>query len=96
MLPRPLPRAPAVWLGIIGGAAALDYWADRGEPDLDTISECCRQFVGKTPGGRHLFAAACIGVPWWFYDHIVSGLDGRIGSQGDPRDAPTPGGLTTT
>lgn len=71
MLPRPLPRASVVWLGIIGGAAALDIWADVGEPDADTISECCRTLIDKVPFGRQVFAASCVGVPLWFYRHIA-------------------------
>lgn len=68
---RPLPRAPIVWLGIIGGAAALDYWCDLGDPDSDTISECVRGLVTRTPGGKAAFTASCVLVPTWFYNHIL-------------------------
>lgn len=67
---RPLPGARAVWVGIIGGAAALDYWCDLGDPDQDTLSEHVRMLVDKHPAGRHLFAVSCVAVPAWFYRHI--------------------------
>jgi hypothetical protein len=75
MLPRPLPRAPMVWLGIIGGVgvpfAVLDVWADLGEPDGDTFTECGRVVLDKIPYGWELFGLACVGLPAWFYRHMT-------------------------
>jgi len=57
-LPRPLPRASAVWLGITGGASLLDWYLDQGEPDHDTLSECTRRlFYTHTPLGKAVLAA---------------------------------------
>lgn len=59
---RPMRRAPLVWLGIIGGAAALDWWADQGEPDFDTCSEQIRRiFYTHTPAGKAAFTFALAG-----------------------------------
>lgn len=74
MFPRPLPRARAVWISIIGVplaiAVPLDIWCDRGEPDSDTLSEYVRVVIDAIPGGRKLFLAGCIGVPACVYRHI--------------------------
>lgn len=72
MLPRPLPAAPTIWLGIIGGAAALDWWADRGEPDLDTCSEQIRRlFRTDTIPGRIAFTLALGAGSTWLHAHIL-------------------------
>lgn len=75
MLPRPLPKASAVWLGIIGGAAALDYWCDLGDPDQDTLSEFTRlMFRVHTPAGKVAFTAALAGGATWLHSHILKEL----------------------
>jgi hypothetical protein len=75
MLPRPLPRASTIWLGIIGGAAALDWWCDMGDPDEDTISECCRKvFAVHTPPGRVAFTVALAAGSTWLHSHILKQL----------------------
>lgn len=82
-VPRPLPRASAIWLGIIGGAAAVttvvDIWADQGEPDGDTLTEGICVLLSKIPGGRRfILPAVCVGAPAWFYVHIESRFDLRL------------------
>lgn len=75
MLPRPLPRASTIWLGIIGGAAALDYWCDLGDPDQDTLSEFARRvFATHTPTGRAAFTLALAGGSAWLHSHILKQL----------------------
>lgn len=66
MLPRPLPRAEYIWLAVIGGSSLLDWWADQGEPDQDTLSECARRlFRTDTPAGRvALTATIAVGATW--------------------------------
>ena len=74
-LPRPLPRASAVWLGIIGGAAALDYWCDLGDPDQDTLSEFTRAvFCVHTTTGKVAFTAALGVGATWLHSHILKEL----------------------
>jgi hypothetical protein len=72
MLPRPLPKASAVWLGIIGGASLLDWYCDQGEPDFDTCSEQIRRlFRVHTPAGKVAFTAALAGGATWLHSHIL-------------------------
>lgn len=80
---RPLPRAHAIWLGLVGGAGlaatVIDIWADQGEPDGDTLTEQCCVLLDKIPGGRRvLFPAVCVLVPAWVYNHIESRFDIRL------------------
>lgn len=75
MLPRPLPRASAVWLGIIGGASLLDWYLDQGEPDNDTCSEQIRRlFFVHTPAGKAAFTLALAGGASWLHGHICKTL----------------------
>lgn len=68
-------RSPrAEWTLAIGHLALLDYLRARGEADSDTLSECLRELVERTPHGRAIFAAA-VGVgAFVFHRHIVRGL----------------------
>lgn len=64
---------PRVWLAVIGGAAALDIWADRNDREGDSLSEATRAlFRTNTRGGRFTFTVALFGVVVWFYDHILN------------------------
>lgn len=62
-MPRPLPRASAVWLGIIGGASLLDWYLDQGDPDHDTLSECVRVWfhTDTSAGKAFLFVTMSVG-----------------------------------
>lgn len=80
---RPLSRPSTFWLGLIGGTAAIatvvDYWADLGDPDGDTLTEQTCVLLSKIPGGRRiLFPALCVGIPAWVYNHIESRFDLRL------------------
>lgn len=71
-LPRPFPHAPALWAGIIGGGALLDWYLDRGEPDHDTASECIRSwFHTDTAAGKVAFSLALAGGTAWLHGHIL-------------------------
>lgn len=69
-----LPRPAHVWGGIALGATLLDIYADRGEPDGDTASECIRSlFRTDTTIGKAAFGLTlAVGVQW-FYPHICNG-----------------------
>lgn len=70
-IPRPLPRASAVWLGIIGGFAALDLWCDSGEPDGDTFTEFVRSiYRTDTLPGQAAIAATLGAGGVWLFDHF--------------------------
>lgn len=72
MLPRPLPLASVVWVGVIGGPALLDWWADQGEPDGDTCSELIRRtFRTDTAAGRAAFTTALAVGSGWLHSHIL-------------------------
>lgn len=69
---RPLPRASTIWLGIIGGAAALDWYLDRGEPDGDTCSELIRRiYFVHTPLGKTVFGLTLLGGTDLLWRHIT-------------------------
>lgn len=72
MFPRPLPRARWVWLGLIGTAAAVDFWCDQGEPDADTLTENIRDwFHVDTPAGKAAFTLALTVGANWLHGHIL-------------------------
>ena len=57
-----LPRPRVVWPTLIGALVALDIWADRGEPNGDTLTELVRSvFHPETPVGR-VTIATLLGV----------------------------------
>lgn len=75
MLPRPLPRHRVLWPTLIGALALLDWWADRGEPDQDTLSELLREwFAVDTPAGRAAFTAALAVGAGVLHSHILKEL----------------------
>lgn len=71
MLPRPLPRSRVIWPTAIAALAALDWWADRGEPDGDTLTELVRTiFHTDTARGRIALAATLGGGGVFLYGHF--------------------------
>lgn len=65
---------PIEWALGIGYLAALDIIRDRGEADGDTISECLREVVAKSPRGELVLALGLVAGSAWFYRHIVGPL----------------------
>lgn len=63
--------ARRVWGAVLGSVALLDVICDR-RGDNSTLSCVTRETVkGLGPAGPVVFTAACIGVPLWFWRHIL-------------------------
>lgn len=63
--------AGAVWVSVVAGVAAADYWCHRtGRATLSTVTR--RTLRTHTPYGRALFVAGWAGLSAWFIPHIVT------------------------
>lgn len=72
MLPRPLPGARWLWIGVAAVPSLIDYWCDLGEPDGDTASEHIRRlFHTDTPLGKAAFGLCLAGGAEVLWRHIV-------------------------
>lgn len=65
---------PVEWSLAIGHLAVLDYLRSRGDADSDTLSECLRELVERTPHGRAIFALSLVAGAAVFHRHIVRPL----------------------
>lgn len=85
------------WAVLLGTPTALELWAVATDRTPWTLS-CVTRDVLRTncDAGRVTFLAAWAALTLWFVPHICRQAAIESTLIGDPRDAPTSGGLTTT